>query len=471
MMSTVEATRAINAKSVGARSTADARFLSVSTDSRSLEPGALFVALRGERFDGHDFLGAVRERGAAAVMIDEAGAKSPEAAGLPAIVVGDTRRALGALAGCWRARFDIPLVAVAGSNGKTTVKEMIAAILAAHFGADAVLATAGNFNNDIGLPLTLLRLRETHAAAVIEVGMNHPGETRELAAITSPTVALVNNAQREHQEFMASVEDVAHEHGALFGALQPGGTAVINADDEYAEYWRGVVPGDRSVRDFSINHRLSAAVTGRHQLTGFGSDIILDTPEGDVSFSLQVPGLHNVRNAVAAAAAATAAGASLGAVARGLSTFNAVKGRLQRKQGRHGAVVIDDTYNANPDSVRAAIDVLAMVDGPRVLVLGDMGEVGGQGPAFHAEIGRYAHERGVAGLLLIGSATRDAAAAFGEGARHFERIEDLLATVALCDRPGATVLVKGSRFMRMERVVSALTDAAAAANDNNEGAH
>jgi len=474
MMDTREAAREIGAYSVdahgvGARSIGEVRFLSVSTDSRTLEPGALFVALRGERFDGHEFLDAVRERGAAAVMIDEAGAREHDTTGLPAIVVDDTRRALGRLAACWRARFDIPLVAVAGSNGKTTVKEMIAAILGAHYGTDAVLATVGNFNNEIGLPLTLLRLRETHAAAVIEVGMNHPGETRELAAITAPTVALVNNAQREHQEFMASVEDVAHEHGALFAALRPGGTAVINADDDYAEYWRGVVPGECDVRDFSIHHRLAAAVTGRHQLTGFGSDIILDAPEGDASFSLQVPGLHNVRNAVAAAAAATAAGASLVAVARGLSAFNAVKGRLQRRQGRNGSLVIDDTYNANPDSVRAAIEVLATFERPRVLVLGDMGEVGEQGPAFHAEIGRHARECGLSALLLLGDATTHTAAAFGEGARHFESIDDLLAAAAACDVPGATVLVKGSRFMRMERIVAALVNEAA--NENSQGMH
>jgi len=470
MMGTGEAARAI-----GARSTAEAGFVSVSTDSRTLEPGALFVALRGERFDGHDFLAAVRERGAAAAMVDEAGARAAGAVhggALPAIVVDDTRRALGRLAACWRDRFDIPLVAVTGSNGKTTVKEMIAAVLQAHYGKEHTLATAGNLNNDIGLPLTLLRLREGHECAVIELGMNHPGETRELAAIASPTVALINNAQREHQEFMASVEEVAREHGAVFAALRPGGTAVINADDDHAEYWRGIVPGDRDVRDFSIVRR--AAVTGRCQLSGFGSDIILDAPEGYVSFSLQVPGLHNVRNAVAAAAAATAAGASLQAVALGLSAFSAVNGRLQRKQGVKGAVVIDDTYNANPDSVRAAIDVLAgapsdaaglagaasLSAGERVLILGDMGEVGDQGPAFHAEIGRYARERGITRLLLAGEATRHTAQAFGERAQHFARVEDLLPAAAACDAAGTTVLVKGSRFMRMERAVCVLTGTA-----------
>ena len=472
-MTTSEAARALGG---GARSTAEAAFSSVSTDSRSLEPGALFVALRGERFDGHAFLDAVRERGAAAAMVDEAGAAllgaaSPAKGGaLPAIVVGDTRRALGQLAAGWRGRFDIPLVAVTGSNGKTTVKEMIASVLKAQYGEERTLATAGNFNNDIGLPLTILRLRDTHDCAVIEIGMNHPGETRELAAIASPTVALINNAQREHQEFMASVEEVAHEHGAVFGALRPGGTAVINADDEHAEYWRGVVPGDSEVRDFSLTHR--SAVTARHQLNGFGSDIILDTPEGDVSFTIQVAGLHNVRNAVAAAAAATAAGASLEAVALGLSVFSAVKGRLQKKRGLRGALVIDDTYNANPDSVRAAIDVLASTptgaapplpggttSGERVLILGDMGEVGDQGPAFHAEIGRYARERGLTRLLLAGAATHHSAQAFGDGAQHFDRVEDLLPVAAACDAAGAAVLVKGSRFMRMERVVDLLTGA------------
>jgi UDP-N-acetylmuramoyl-tripeptide--D-alanyl-D-alanine ligase len=481
MMTTTEAARAL---SRGARSTAEAGFSSVSTDSRTLQPGALFVALRGERFDGHEFLAAVRERGAAAAMVDESGAQqlARSATALPAIVVEDTRRGLGQLAARWRARFDIPLVAVTGSNGKTTVKEMIAAILRAHYGAslgeNATLATEGNFNNDIGLPLTLLRLREHHACAVVEIGMNHPGETRHLAAMAAPTVALINNAQREHQEFMASVADVAREHGDVFAALQPGGTAVINADDEYAEYWRGIVRGDCSVRDFGVQHRLGAAVTGRYQLSDAGSAIALDAPEGQVSFALRVPGLHNVRNAVAAAAAATAAGAGLHAVAHGLSSFSAVQGRLQRKVGRNGAVVIDDTYNANPDSVRAAIDVLALASmastsastsasGERVLVLGDMGEVGEQGPDFHAEIGRYARERGVTQLLLAGEATRHTAVAFGKGARHFERVEDLLPAAAACDAPGATVLVKGSRFMRMERAVVVLTGE----NDHTRGAH
>ena len=474
MMSLAETVRVLGARALPApdaaagKGLAGRQFASVSTDSRTLERAALFVALRGERYDGHGFLDVVRERGAMAAMIDEqaAGEMAGPAGGtalppfLPLIVVDDTRRGLGRLAAHWRTRFDIPLVAVSGSNGKTTVKEMVAAILRAHYGSEATLATQGNLNNDIGLPLTLLGLRPRHACAVIEVGMNHPGETRELAAIAQPTVALVNNAQREHQEFMAGVEEVAREHGALFESLPANGTAVINADDPFAGYWRGLAAG-RKVRDFGLANGLAtkAAVRARCQPRVFGSDMLLEAPEGRVEFTLQVAGQHNARNAVAAAAAATAAGASLQAVAQGLSTFVLVKGRLQRKSGKGGAVVIDDTYNANPDSVRAAIDVLAQAapGGQRVLILGDMGEVGTQGPAFHVEVGRYARERGVAQLLAAGELCRHAVDAFGSGARHFERVEELADATRVLDVAGTTLLVKGSRFMRMERVVRLLT--------------
>jgi UDP-N-acetylmuramoyl-tripeptide--D-alanyl-D-alanine ligase len=472
MMSIAETVQALGARALPALDSAPGtefagrRFNAVSSDSRTITLGALFVALRGERFDGHAFLAAVGARGAVAAMVDEKAAARFEAPGgaapLPCIVVQDTRRGLGRLAAHWRARFRIPLVAVAGSNGKTTVKEMAAAILRAHYGAAATLASAGNFNNDIGLPLTLLGLRAQHACAVIEVGMNHPGETRELAEIARPTVALVNNAQREHQEFMAGVDEVAREHGALFDALPAGGIAVINADDAHADYWRGIArAGGRPVRDFGMADGLAtrACVRASCRLRSFGSDIDLEAPEGRVAFSLQVAGEHNARNALAAAAAATAAGASLAAVARGLSPFAPVKGRLQRKTGRGGAMVIDDSYNANPDSVRAAIDVLAQAapGGLRVLALGDMGEVGAQGPAFHAEIGCYAKERGVARLLAAGQLCRHAATAFGEGAAHFEHVEDLAEAARALDNAGTTLLVKGSRFMRMERVVRALT--------------
>ncbi len=448
-MSLSEAAHAIGARFHGT----DVRFSSVATDSRTLAFGALFVALRGERFDGHAFIGAARGRGAVAAMVDETSGTWNRDQETPLLVAGDTRAALGRLAAHWRRRFDIPLIVVTGSNGKTTVKEMIAAILRAHHGEAHALATEGNLNNDIGLPLTVLRLRGGHRAAVVELGMNHPGETASLAGIAAPTVALVNNAQREHQEFMQSVADVAHEHGAVFTALPAAGVAVINADDEFASYWRGLVAG-RQVRDFGIDK--SAQVTARYAPTRFGSEVELRTPEGSIRLELHIDGRHNVQNAVAAAAAATAAGTGLDAVARGLAAFRAVEGRLQKITMPSGAVVIDDSYNANPDSVRAAIDVLAAVAGRRLLVLGDMGEVGERGAEFHQEIGRYARQRGIDRLLATGELCRHAASAFGEGARHFAAFDEFIAAARDELGPQTTALVKGSRFMRMERVVQAL---------------
>ena len=450
MMSLVEAARALGTRVTGA----DAHFHSVATDSRHFKAGSLFVALRGERFDGHEFVAAVARAGAAGAIVD--GAFKGDAAGMPLLVVEDTRAALGRLAAAWRSRFAIPLIAVAGSNGKTTVKEMIAAILREQFGAEQVLATEGNFNNDIGLPLTLLRLRDHHRAAVVEIGMNHPGETAVLAAIARPTVALVNNAQREHQEFMKSVADVAREHAALPASLSRGGVAVLNADDEHVAIWREAAQGaGATLRDFGLGEQ--AAVRAGYQLEQFSSRLELVSPEGSAIVELPLPGLHNVRNALAAVAAAGAAGASLAAASRALAAFSAVKGRMQRKNARGGAVLIDDTYNANPESVHAAIEVLAACAEPRVLVLGDMGEVGEQGPAFHAEVGEHARRARLSDLLTMGDLARHALAAFG-GGRHLDTLEQLLAAMQPYDRRGATLLVKGSRFMRMERAVAALAE-------------
>ena len=446
-MSLREAATAIGARFVGE----DVRFDSVSTDSRTLERGALFIALRGERFDGRQFIGAAKERGAAAAVVEDPDASQAE---LPFLVVENSRLALGRLAAHWRGRFDIPLVAVIGSNGKTTVKEMIAAILREHFGETRALATEGNLNNDIGLPLTLLRLRRNHRAAVVELGVNHPGETATLAAVASPTVALINNAQREHQEFMKGVAEVAREHGAVFAAMRPEGTGVINADDEFSGYWRGLLAG-RRIRDFGLEK--PAQVGGRHRFTHFGSEIDLRTPQGATRVELHVDGRHNVLNALAAAACALAAGASLEAVARGLAAFRPVGGRMQRRTASSGTKLIDDSYNANPDSVRAAIDVLAAEGGAKVLLLGDMGEVGERGAEFHLEIGHYARERGIDRLLAVGELSSACVAAFGEGARHFATVEALISAAQAELRPRTTMLVKGSRFMRMERVVAALT--------------
>ncbi len=456
MMNLSQAAAAIGASVRGA----DVAFASVGSDTRALQGKMLFVALRGERFDGHEFVGAARERGAAAAMVAADAAQRAESAGLPLLVVDDTKLALGRLSAYWRRRFDIPLVAVTGSNGKTTVKEMIASVLRAQYGDAHTLATEGNLNNDIGVPLTLLRLRTSHRCAVVELGMNHPGETAYLASLAAPTVALVNNAQREHQEFMRSVADVAHEHGSVFGELRPSGTAVVNADDEFAEYWRNLVigkPGARgSVRVVDFGIEKPAEVSGRYVLTESGSEISLQTPAGSAQVRLQAPGRHNVLNAVAAAAAAAAAGAGLDAVVRGLESFRAVKGRMQRKAGRGGAIVIDDSYNANPDSVRAAVDVLAGHAGTKILVLGDMGEVGAQGPAYHEEVGRYARDKGVDRLVALGELSRHAVTAFGAGARHFATTEEAVSALTGELNPDTAVLVKGSRFMRMERVVEAL---------------
>ena len=442
MMRLSEAAAVLNGRLSGA----DTRFSAVSTDSRTLGAGALFVALRGERFDGHGFLKSAASAKAAAALVDrDYAGEFP----LPVVIVDDTRRALGALARHWRARFKPALIAVAGSNGKTTVKEMLASVLRNHAGEDAVLATSGNLNNDIGLPLTLLRMRSAHRWCAIELGMNHKGEIAYLADIARPTVALVNNAQREHLEFMNSVEEVAAENAAIYEAVPDDGVAVVNADDTHAALFRARAAGRRVV-DFGLSAR--AAVTGRHQLGVLSSELSIHTPAGEVRATLAIPGLHNVRNALAAAAAAHAAGVDTQSIGRGLSAFRPYTGRLQVKQAQGGATLIDDTYNANPDSVRAAIDVLASCPGPTVLVLGDMGEVGEKGREFHREVGAYARSKGIASLLALGEATRDAVHAFGAGARHFERLDELVSSVQ-----GKSILVKGSRFMQMERVVAALT--------------
>lgn len=338
---------------------------------------------------------------------------------------------------------------------------MIASIFAAAVGADARLATSGNLNNDVGLPLTLLRLNATHRLAVIEIGMNHSGETESLARFTAPTVALVNNAQREHQEFMATVEAVALEHAAVIHALTPDGVAVFPADDAYAGIWRVAATGNRIV-DFALHdaeRQTEAQVTGRLN----GGELTIDTPSGPLAVRLRVLGEHNARNALAATAAALAAGVALPAIKAGLEAFEPVKGRLQVRQASvgslAGAMVVDDTYNANPDSMRAAIDVLAAQPSPRVLVIGDMGEVGEEGPAFHREIGAYARERGIDALFALGDASRDACTAYGEAARHFGDVDALVAALLAAGHGAqATVLVKGSRYMKMERVVDALTN-------------
>ena len=435
-----------------AKLTAPVNFRGVTTNSKTVEPGNLFVALRGERFDAHDFLADVVARGATAVVVE----RLPAGLAIPALIVPDTRHALGQIAHWWRKQFSIPVIGVTGSNGKTTVKEMIASILSTAFGAQNYLATRGNLNNEIGVPLTLFNLDTRHQAAVVEMGMNHPGEIARLTEIAQPTVGLVNNAQREHQEFMASVAAVAEENGAVIQGLHDGGCAVFPADDEFAPLWTAYA-GSRDLLSFALEKQ--AAVTAQWTPIDFGSQVEINARGERVSVVLSAAGEHNVRNALAACAAALAIGIDLRSIARGLTAFTPVAGRLQKKQAANGAIVIDDTYNANPDSVRAAIDVLANAPSPRTLVLGDMGEVGSEGIAFHEEIGEYARARHIDQLFTVGELARHASRAFGRPARHFETMETLNEEVASVP-PGASVLVKGSRFMQMERVVQRLTGAA-----------
>jgi UDP-N-acetylmuramoyl-tripeptide--D-alanyl-D-alanine ligase len=425
----------------------------VTTDSRSAAPGNLFVALRGDHFDAHDFLQHVASQGAAAVVVE----RLPHGWTVPALVVPDTRIALGDIARYWRQQFTLPLIGVTGSNGKTTVKEMIASILIAAHGAERALATRGNLNNDIGVPLTLLRLNCTLQAAVVELGMNHPGEIAYLTGLAQPTVGLVNNAQREHLEFMQNVAAVAAENGAVLAGLPVDGVAVFPADDPYTPLWQQLAQQSGARRTITFGLTPDADVSCSYQATAFGSQMQVTvrsgTAECNFPLILAAAGLHNVRNALAAVACAVAIDIDPALIAQGLAAFAPVGGRLQRKSASNGAIVIDDTYNANPDSVRAAIDVLAQAAAPRLLVLGDMGEVGDQGPQFHQEIGAYAKARGIEQMLCLGELSRHAVAAFGTGASHFDAIETLRAALDTGVSAATTVLIKGSRFMQMERLV------------------
>ncbi|MEI7569580.1 MAG: bifunctional UDP-N-acetylmuramoyl-L-alanyl-D-glutamate--2,6-diaminopimelate ligase MurE/UDP-N-acetylmuramoyl-tripeptide--D-alanyl-D-alanine ligase MurF [Alcaligenaceae bacterium] len=417
----------------------------IHTDSRRLEAGNVFLALKGEHFDGHDYLGQIHSVGACAAIVDIAQPVS----GLAQVELGDTRAALLQLGRAWRRQFTIPMIAVTGSNGKTTTKEMIASILAAWLGETNRLATVGNLNNELGVPLTLLRLRSEHRAAVIELGMNHPGEIAVLAHVTEPTVALVNNAQREHQEFMVSVEAVARENAAVYDALMPSGIKVFPFGDTFSDLWLQLAAEQPSMR-FGLNEQ--AEVWASHiQADVLGTTFVVHTPIGEGHITLSVPGTHNLLNALAATTCAVAAGVPLLAIEQGLARFNAVSGRMQPHRLVNGQVLIDDSYNANPDSVRAAIDVLASLPAPRVLILGDMGEVGDNGPAMHEEVGHYARECGIDHLLTLGQATRQTAAAFGAQAVICESVEQ--ASEWLAEHSAASILIKGSRFMRMEKIV------------------
>ena len=459
MMRLSELVSLLDAELIGA----DATFLSVGTDSRCIEAGQLFVAIKGQHFDGNQYAAKAMQQGAAAVLISEAGISGQL---ISALLVKDTRLALGKLASYWRNEFDMPLIAITGSNGKTTVKEMTAAILAVATGdAEAVLATKGNFNNDIGMPLTLLKLKDSHQFAVIEMGMNHMGEIDYLTRLASPSIALINNAGTAHIGELGSEAAIAKAKGEIFAGLNAEGIAIINADDVYADYWKSLNIG-RKIITFGLNKGadISASASENNGIT----QINLSTPIGNISFDLNILGEHNVRNALAASAIAFALNVSLQHIATGLAHFTGVAGRLTCLAGLNGALVIDDTYNANPDSMRVAIDVLVAKPGNTVMVMGDMGELGADASVLHAEVGAYAKKAGVHTFYTLGVMSLQAHQAFikantNENAQHFESqhfesIDSLCHVLRAAMNSNTVVLVKGSRFMKMERVVDRIVE-------------
>jgi len=436
----------------------DGGFLGVSTDTRALEAGQLFVALRGPNFDGHGFLAEAADRGASAALVSRA-CDLP----LPQIRVPDTLRALGELAADWRRRFDIPVIGVTGSFGKTTVKEMMAAILSR---SAPGLVTRGNLNNEIGVPLTLFRLAKSHRSAVVEMGANHAGEIARLCAIAAPDIGLVTSAGACHLEGFGTLEGVARAKGEMFSSLPPDGVAVINADDSFAGLWRQLAAGRRIVT-FGLGPNSDFTARQVRQTAAAELRFVIVTPDGEADIRLPLAGRHNVLNALAAAATAAQVGAEVTHIADGLAAMASVAGRMQLLRHGAGGRLIDDTYNASPRTVRAALEYLCELPGRPWAVLGDMGELGDDGPRLHAEVGRYARAAGVERMCALGPLSEDSVAAFGEGAQHFPDPASLVAALREDLGPDVNVLVKGSRMMRMERVVQEL--AAEALAEAGEG--
>lgn len=431
----------------------DITFKGCSTDTRHHSlPGTLYIALRGKQFDGHDFIEAVQQQGAVAIMVDR-----PVNCDLPTLRVPNTRKALGNLAHFWRQHFHLPIVAITGSNGKTTTKEMLRAIFAQQ---GNVLANQGNYNNDIGVPLTLFQLHHDHQYAVIEMGANHAGEIAYLTHLAKPTVAVVTQCAPAHLDGFRDIDGVANAKGEIFTGLSTGGTAVLNTDDNYAPLWRSqidVIRQSLSLRIDSFGLNQPAKVTAHHiQLNNDSSDFTLHTPQGDIAIHLPLLGQHNILNALAASTCAMACGCSLTTIQQGLQSMQPVKGRLQRCAGINNSLLIDDTYNANPASLQAALTILTQNPPPYWLVLGDMNELGLHSETLHRQAGSQARAMGVHQLCATGSMTRYAVEGFGQGATHFSNHDDLIEYLRANLPPQATVLIKGSRGMHMEQVINAL---------------
>jgi len=458
MMSLSRASQILN----GALYGDDNSFNSVSTDTRSIKPGALYFALVGENFDGHNFIAEAQQAGAVAAVvskitfdqteINRVDAVNSAEFNLPQIQVSDTRKALGRLAAAWRQDFQGAVIGITGSNGKTTVKEMIAAILAKQ---GEVLATQGNFNNDIGLPLTLLSMDLTEKYAVIEMGANHHGEIAGLTKITRPDVALITNAGPAHLEGFGSIKGVAEAKGEIFSGLTDQGIAIINADDNYADDWLSLCE-DRKIIRFALDSE--AEVKGEWQATESGGLLKISAADQQCEIKLLLAGRHNAMNALAATAAAVAIGVSLENIKNGLTEFKPVKGRLNICRTDTGMCLIDDTYNANPASLDAGLSVLNDLPGEHWLVLGDMGELGDNAERLHFDVGIKASTSGVNRLLATGQHSVSAVKAFGDAAMHFKTQNELIDYLKTNIHSDLNILIKGSRYMKMEQVVEALIE-------------
>lgn len=446
MRSLEQALTGLRVRTLG--STTGADLGAVCTDSRQVRQASVFVALKGERFDGHDYAAQAARDGASVVI-----AERDTGASCPQIIVRDTAEALGALARAWRSQFAVPVICVAGSNGKTTTTQMIASILKAFVGSERVVATEKNYNNHIGVPQMLLRMNAETKVAVIEAGISHPGEMAKLVSWIRPTVTVITNAQREHQEFLDGVEASARENALAIVALSAKGTVVLPQKDACLPLWldyaraRGCI-----VKTYCQGISALADLTTRRE----GDKLILNCGRRRIETRLAAIGAHFEHDAAAAAAATLSAGVTPEAVSRGLSQFVTIAGRGRRHQLATGALLIDDSYNANPDSMRAAIDVLAAQAAPRVLVVGDMAETGGRHKEFHEEIGRYAKQKGIDRFLATGSDMQFAARAFGPAARHYDTIEMLLRAAREAVRQPASVLVKASHSQRLDLLVESL---------------
>ena len=450
MMKLSTAATVLNAQLIGQ----DATFTSVNSDSRKVVMGELFIALKGEHFDGHSFTQQALNEGAVAALVSQVDGLTQ------VLVVPDTLKALGRLADYWRSQFAIPLAAITGSNGKTTVKEMLSSIAKAAVDLDdQVLATVGNLNNHIGMPMTLLKLNRQHQYAIIEMGMNHTGEISYLSRIAKPNVALINNAGNAHIGELGSLEAIAHAKAEIFEGLTQDGIAVMNADDVFAPLWKSRITS-KKVMTFGLKN--PADVTATYTLQESAIELNVVTPNGTFAVRLPAPGLHNVMNALAATATAIALGISLEHITQGLQNYSGVAGRLQHLKGINGASVINDCYNANPMSMKAAIDVLMAKTGKTILVLGDMGELGEKAANHHAEIGAYAQVVGVDVLLTLGALScemtkefnKNAAIHSTQKATHYATPDHLITDLVKQMHPNSHVLVKGSRFMAMERIVN-----------------